>query len=377
MTVLEAAEVGFGASGRNVGLVNAGMWVMPEVVEAALAPPYADRLLDLLGAAPRYVFDLTAKYRIQCEAVHAGTLHCGTGSREISELRQRYSQWAARGAPVRLLTAEETAERTGSRKFDAALLDLRAGTIQPLAYARGLAQAAMDLGARIFTQSPAVRSERGRRGWTVHTTNGSVTSEWVVVATDAYSQGPWNVVRSSQIHLPYFNFATAPLAPEVRAAVLPNREGAWDARLILSSFRLDSAGRLIFGSVGALEGVGRRVHETWARRALRSLYPQLGTIDFEYGWYGNIGLTRDHLPRFHELEPNVVAFCGYNGRGIAPGTAFGRVIADYVSGASDHHSLPLPASRASEPALRTIREWMYRAGSEAVHGMAARFQALS
>src|SRR3546814_8848826 len=28
--LLEAAEVGFGGAGRNVGLVNAGMWVMPD-----------------------------------------------------------------------------------------------------------------------------------------------------------------------------------------------------------------------------------------------------------------------------------------------------------------------------------------------------------
>jgi glycine/D-amino acid oxidase-like deaminating enzyme len=230
----------------------------------------------------------------------------------------------------------------------------------------------MDLGARIFTHSPAVRSARGARGWTVHSTSGSVTSDWILVATDAYSHGQWRAVGDSQIHLPYFNFATAPLAPEVRASILPNREGAWDARTVLSSFRLDAAGRLIFGSVGALEGVGRKVHEAWARRALRRIYPQLGMVGFETGWYGTIGMTPDHFPRFYRLEPHVVAFCGYNGRGIAPGTAFGRVLAGYVSGVTGDDALPLPLSQVSAPALRTMRQWIYRTGAAALHGVAAR-----
>src|SRR3954447_9594658 len=32
--VIEAVEVGFGCSGRNVGLVNAGMWIKPDDVAA-------------------------------------------------------------------------------------------------------------------------------------------------------------------------------------------------------------------------------------------------------------------------------------------------------------------------------------------------------
>src|SRR5271170_4766980 len=59
VTVLDGAEIGFGGSGRNVGLVNAGMWVMPEELVATLGDTYGPRLLTLLGDAPRVVFALT------------------------------------------------------------------------------------------------------------------------------------------------------------------------------------------------------------------------------------------------------------------------------------------------------------------------------
>src|SRR3546814_3640021 len=70
------------------------------------------------------------------------TLHCAVGKSGLQELRKRSAQWLRRDAPVELLDASQTLEKTGTAAFTGALLDRRAGTIQPLAYARGLAGAA-------------------------------------------------------------------------------------------------------------------------------------------------------------------------------------------------------------------------------------------
>lgn len=87
VVVLEAVEAGFGGSGRNVGLVNAGMWVMPDELPAVLGDTYGARLLDLLGHAPRAVFDLIDKHGIACEAERQGTLHCAVGEAGLAEIR--------------------------------------------------------------------------------------------------------------------------------------------------------------------------------------------------------------------------------------------------------------------------------------------------
>jgi glycine/D-amino acid oxidase-like deaminating enzyme len=151
VVVLEAVEIGFGGSGRNVGLVNAGMWVMPDDVPATLGTEHGERLLELLGEAPRVVFDIVGEYDIACELETSGTLHCAVGTAGLEEVEKRAAQWQMRGADVRLLNADETAAKVGSRAYAGALLDLRAGTIQPLAYVRGLADAAIRHGARIHT----------------------------------------------------------------------------------------------------------------------------------------------------------------------------------------------------------------------------------
>jgi len=372
VAVIEAAEIGFGGAGRNVGLVNAGMWVMPENLLKTLPAPYGQRLLTLLGNAPKLVFDIVRQHGIECEATHAGTLHCAAGKAGFDEITARAQQWQARGADVELLDAARAAALLGTRKYAGALLDRRAGTIQPLAYVRGLAGAAQTAGAQIFTHSPvaAVESRNGR--WRVRAANGQVDADWVIMATDAYGVGPGDPARQEQVPLPYFNFATRPLSPQLRAAVLPEGQGAWDTQLIMNSFRMDQAGRLVFGSIGALRGTGIAVHRAWAKRALRRLFPGIGDVDFEAEWYGTIGMTADNLPRFHAYAPRMIGFSGYNGRGIAPGTTFGRVLASYVRGEIAEAELPLPVTPVKAAPFRLPKQMFYEFGAQAAHAVADR-----
>jgi glycine/D-amino acid oxidase-like deaminating enzyme len=373
VVLLEANEIGFGGAGRNVGLINAGMWVMPDDLQGVLGPVYGERLLDVLGNAPQLVMSLIEKHAIPCELERNGTLHLAVGPAGLREIEDRGRQWMKRGAPVAVLDAAETARRVGSSAYTGSLLDMRAGTLQPLAYARGLAQAAIRAGASIYTGSRVTEALQSGTRWLVKTDQGSVTADWIIVSTDAYSTGPWEQVRTEQMHLPYFNFATVPLGDNLCRSILPGREGAWDTRAVLSSFRMDQAGRLVFGSVGALRNTGRAVHKAWAQRSLKKLFPQIGDVEFESEWYGKIGMTTDALPRFHKFAPNVVGFSGYNGRGIAPGTVFGKMLAEHILGRRGEQELPLPLSDVQKPALRAVKEMWYEAGAQLAHLADGRF----
>ena len=371
VAVLEGAEIGYGGSGRNVGLVNAGLWTMPDDLPGVLGQVHGERLLELLGAAPRLVFDLIERHAIPCEPERAGTLHCGVGEKGAAELRERARQWRRRGADVALLDAAETAAKVGSPCYSSALLDRRAGTIQPLAYVRGLAGAAIAAGAAVFTASPVRACRREGARWRVETPAGAVTADWVVVATNAYTSSaadaPWREIREEIVHLPYFNIATVPLSANVARSILPERQGCWDTKDVLSSFRFDRAGRLVIGSVGALRGSGLAIHRSWARRSLKRLFPQIGEVAFEAEWYGKIGMTADSLPRFHRLAERVVSFSGYNGRGIAPGTVFGRTLAEHILGRLAEDVLPLPVTEPRAQGLRGLREAYYEVGSQIAH----------
>ena len=372
VVALEAVEIGFGGAGRNVGLVNAGMWLAPDEIVKRLGADYGERLLDLLGGGPAEVYARVDRHAIDCELVKNGTLHCAVGASGLAKVEERARQWGARGAPVRVLDRAETAKRVGVDIYAGSLLDQRAGTIQPLAYARGLARAALDAGAAIHPRSPVRSAERTGKVWRLKAGAGTVMAGWTVVATDAYAEGAqWPQGKREQVRVPYFNFATRPLAPELKASILPGREGCWDTRMIMNSFRFDRAGRLLFGSIGALRLAGLEVHRAWAARAVRKTFPQIGPVEFEAQWYGMMGMTSNALPRFHRLAPNVVTFCGYNGRGIGTGTVFGRLLAEHVLGRLSEKDLPLPVTEPEAPALPQAREAYYEAGAQIAHVIGA------
>lgn len=374
VAVLEAHEIGFGGSGRNVGLVNAGMWVMPDELPGALGDVHGRRLLATLGEAPALVYDIVRRYAIECEAVRNGTLHCAVGKKGFAEIRVREAQWRRLAAPVHLLDAAETARRVGTAVYSGSLLDLRAGTIQPLAYARGLARAALDRGARIFTHGALQSSHDTGRNWQLKVAGGGMlTAQRILVATNAYTpaHGPWGVLRTELTAFPYFNMATAPLGP-LRDGILPGKEGAWNTQRVLSSFRFDEAGRLVFGSVGALRGCGTAVHRAWARRELQRLFPQLGKMEFEHEWFGTIGMTCNSLPRLHALARHVWSFSGYNGRGIGTGTVFGLWFARLAAGEISVDDMPLPVTSPQTASLRRLREGFYEKASGLVHFVGAR-----
>jgi glycine/D-amino acid oxidase-like deaminating enzyme len=372
VVALEAVEIGFGGAGRNVGLVNAGMWLAPDEIVKRIGPDYGEQLLNLLGGGPAEVYALVEKHGVDCELVRNGTLHCAIGRSGLAKIEERARQWGARGAPVKVLSREETARRIGVDIYAGSLLDSRAGTIQPLAYARGLAQAAIAAGAAIHVRSPVRSAERAGKLWRLTAGEGTVAADWVVVATDAYAEAsPWPHGKREQVRVPYFNFATRPLAPELAASILPGREGCWDTRLIMNSFRFDRAGRLLFGSIGALRLAGLKVHRAWAARAVKKTFPQIDKVEFEAQWYGMMGMTANALPRFHRLAPNVVTFCGYNGRGIGTGTVFGRLLADHVLGTLSEKDLPLPVTEPDAPALPAAKEAYYEAGAQIAHAVGA------
>ncbi|WP_299664127.1 FAD-binding oxidoreductase [uncultured Ruegeria sp.] len=369
--LLEAHQIGHGGSGRNVGLVNAGLWLPPDQIRAHLGQAAGDRLIDLLANAPSEVFDLIDAHKIDCEPVRLGTLHCAHSAKGFGDLRTRYTQLSTSGAPVKLLDADTSRQRTGSPAVHGALFDPRAGTIQPQAYAVGLARAAQDAGAQIYTQSPVESLQQEAEVWVLRGNGATVRAKSVIQATNAYHQGMADTVPD-YVPVYYFQYATAPLSHNLRASILPKGEGCWDTGLIMTSFRLDEAGRFIIGGMGDLSSAGSFAHKAWVRRKLAVLYPQLADQPLTQGWHGRIAMTSDHIPKITQIGPNALAAHGFSGRGIGPGTVFGRLMAESLLN-DDPSLLPVPPVSEHSENWTGLRRAVFETGAALTHFVKARF----
>ena len=166
----------------------------------------------------------------------------------------------------------------------------------------------------------------------------------------------------------YCQFATIPLDDRLRGSILSGLEGCWDTAPIMSSFRLDGDGRMIIGGIGSVDHPAASIHARWARAKLTSLFPQLSETALEYGWSGRIAMTRNHLPRILKLGNNGYAVFGYSGRGIAPGTVFGKSIAQAIVTGMESE-LPLRTIASYSENHAPLRRVWFESGALVVHAL--------
>jgi len=234
--VLEAKQIGFGGSGRNCGLVNAALWLPPQEVRKQLGTTYGPRFISEFGKGPAAVFSLIEKHQIRCEATHTGTIHAAHAPSGYKDLQGRAEEWERLGQPVELLDRDAVSELIGTRVFHGGLLDHRAGTINPMAYCRGLARAALGAGAEISTGVKALQLRKDNQHWIVETDQGEVQANTVVLGTNAYTDDLWPDLKRIFTIIHYFQLASSPMDSSANH-ILPGKQGLWDTGQIMFNIR--------------------------------------------------------------------------------------------------------------------------------------------
>ena len=360
--LLEAREPGWGASGRNGGQVIAGLKYEPEELERLFGPEIGGRLWRISGAAPDFLYALIRRFDIRCDLVNEGWIQPAVGQRGLDLAAARAGQWSARDADCELLDRDQVAAMTGATGYQGGWIDRRGGAVQPLALARGMARACVSLGVSVHGQSPVTNLIREGGRWRVSTARGAVTADTVVLATNAYDTGLWPGLARSIVPIRPFQVASAPLSANLRRSILPGGQIASDSKRMLSYYRLDPEGRLLMGGRAALGHSVAPLIQAELRADAERRFPQIGAAIWEHAWSGWIAMTADHLPHLHNPAPGLWAALGYQGRGLAMGTAMGRELALQLRGGEAARDAwptvplrPLPFHALRRPVLGALR----------------------
>ena len=346
VVVLEATEPGFGGSGRNNGhCVPEWLWQTPNDMLTQYGAERGERMNDFQAGAANLVFSLIREHQIECEAVQNGMLKI-TRSRKLEPaLRERAQQWRRRGKAVRYVEPPELREYVVSDAFIGAMLLESGGHLNPLAYCRGLASAAVNAGATVHAQSPVTAIEREGDGWRLRTPTGALSASTVIMATNAFRHGLWPGIDQAFVPVRAMGIATDPLPEEVRRAVLPgdhNFQEYADFGLGLLFFFFDAQGRLVTGgAIGRGVNADAEYATRWAGRALTKAFPQLGEVRFAHHWEGLFDVSPTKTVGVHELAPRLYAALGFSGRGIPTATAMGRELANMII-ADDPQAMAFP-----------------------------------
>ncbi|KAB1121231.1 NAD(P)/FAD-dependent oxidoreductase [Neorhizobium galegae] len=349
VVLLESHQPGFGASGRNTGFVvpNLKTSLGPNEVVAALGADHAGRLLKLVAGSGRAVFDLISRYDIDCDAIQNGWLQPAHSRAAEKTLHGRMPRLLEAGVDAEWLDRDAMLKRTGLPSLHGGIRVASGGQITPLAYAHGLARAAISAGVRLFGDNPVKSIEPDGQGWRVRTASGEVRARRVLMTTNAMIGNLLPELRASIIPARVFQIATQPLPLPLRETLLPDMAPVADTRRHTFALRWSPDGRLVTGGmVPPLPGRMALARRLFANR-LRRMVPDLPEVRVEFSWTGIIAGTLDFLPRMMRIKPGIYAVIGCNGRGVALTTALGREIGPWLAGrmADADLSLPLTAPR--------------------------------
>lgn len=365
VVVVEAAEPGWGASGRNNGQVIPTLAGHDPSAMVKRHGEAGERFNAVLRDAAQYLFDLVRKYEIPAEAEQAGWVQPVHSPGRFKLAEKRVREWSAIGAPVELLDRKAAAEMLGTDAWFGGFWNRTGGHINPLALARGMAEVALRLGAVIYERSPANSITRDGDRWIVRTARGSVTARALVLATNAYT-GEFAKelapeVAQEVIPVLSWQMATKPISDNIAKTIIPGRQAVSDTHRELYFARWDARNRLVTGGAAVFPGPGGANLRAPIAERLKRLWPQIGDVSFDYVWSGYVGMTPDNLlkpqvpgyPRVHQLGPNGFAWVGCNGRAVALSISLGRELAKATQGTAIE-TLGLPLSQPKPQPFRDI-----------------------
>ena len=345
--VLDAGDIGWGASGRNGGQVNPIGHEPPQTIAQRWQnlhdPSYATRFTQCVIGSADELFDVVRRYGIDCDAEQNGWIRAIHGPSANSDFEALYRGWSTAGADLRLIEEDELQALSGVSGYSRGWVSSAGGSVQPLAYARGLAKAATNAGADIYTHTLVSDLSQQKGHWALATPDGKVEADQVILSTNGYTDNLCAGLEQSIVPIISIQAATEPLTDEQDAQILPGRHTFADTRRVIYYFKKTADRRLVFGSAGFSGELPGTPDRRRIKQGLSRVYPMLDGINIDYIWGGRIAVTQDHLPHIHQPAPGLWTGLGCNGRGVALSTVLGRLLAQLALGA-DIGSLPLPVT---------------------------------
>lgn len=330
VAVLDRGPLGIGASTRNGGMVLPELKAGPRALEAR----YGDlgrRMHQAVEDAFDLVEALTAPGGIACDYVRSGRLEVAHGERSAERLRALADELAeVPGAGARFVPADELGAEIGSKAFAGGLVVERSGGLHPARFHAGLVQRAAAAGAGLHPGHAAVAVRADGRA--VEVAGGrTVRCGDVLIAVNAHADRAAGALRSKVLPMGSSIIATDPLPPELQDAVLPTRRMVYDTRNLLSYWRLDPDGRMVFGGRERLSRTTPAEARDTLHRRLAAVHPQLAGEPVRWSWGGEVALTADRLPHCGRSEGAWYA-TGCNGSGVALNTWMGLRMAGAICG---------------------------------------------
>ncbi len=366
VVMLEGAQVGWGASGRNGGQIVNGLNASLQSIHKRYGADTAKFVASVVQEGGKLIRERVKKYGIACD-LKDGNIFAALNGRHMRDLEERIKVWESYGLRnQQLLSREEMRGHVNSELYAGGAIDRSGGHMHPLNLALGEAAAFESLGGTIYEHSPAVSIDESAAQPVVETPRGRVTCKTLVLCGNAYLGRvmptlEWRVMPvSTQI------MATKPLGDKLAHALIPSDMCVEDVRYILDYYRLSADKRLLFGGGTVYGGSDPSDIKDKLMRNLVKVFPELKDVGIDFAWSGNFALSFTRVPQMGRIGNNTYFAQGYSGHGVVGSHLFGRILGEAIDGDRSRFDVfaklpwvPFPGGRLFRVPYSTMGSWWY------------------
>ena len=349
VTLLEAGEIGSGASGLNGGQLNPGLKHNPQEIIRRFGTKRGKQIMEFVANTPKKTISIIKEHKIDCQLEIGGFVQPAHNKATLRIARERYNDWRTYTNKVEILNKNDITDLIGSDSYIGGFLDKRGGTLNPLKLIKGLATTAQKAGVKIYQNSLVTKASYSNSKWCFETAKSRVEGRAVGIFTNAYTKNLIKSLKKTFIPVQSFQLATKKLPNDLIRNLIPNGFGVSDLNRLLVYYRRGPNNRILIGGRGSLWKPKSVKEFNGLETMLTKIYPELSDTKIEYHWFGNVSITTDFMPRLNVLGPRAISFLGCNGRGVALSPALGPYLSEWLISGKDE-LLPLPVSKK----LKTI-----------------------
>jgi len=366
VAVVEGAQIGWGASGRNGGQIVNGLNASLQTIERRYGHDTASFVASLVTEGGDIIRERISTYAIDCDLKPTNVFTAYTTA-HMAELEERLALWRGYGIENQeMLDAQQIRNYVGSEVYAGGMIDHSGGHLHPLNLALGEATAFESRGGTVFENSIVTSVDYKATKPVIKTSKGSITCKTLVLCGNAYLGNVVPTLASRVMPVSTQIMATEPLTHDEAKQLLPTDTCVEDIRYILDYFRLSADNRLLFGGGTVYSGTDPKDIEAKLRRNMNIVFPSLQNKRIDFAWSGNFALSFSRVPQLGRLNDNTYFAHGYSGHGVTGSHTFGRILSEAIDGDLTRFDvfakvpwIPFPGGRMFRVPYSVAGSWYY------------------
>lgn len=366
--VLEANQSAWGCSGRNAGFIlpSSGRLSFGQM-QAKWGEKVMRGIYDEMQAGVATI-EALIEDGIDCDKQDYGYLKVAHKPRMMKSLLANAElQRKMFGYDLEVLTRSDVHHNFMADQNAHGAVRFKTGFgLNPLKLAKGYEQVAIENGAQIFSSTPVLSVQEHNAGHTLRTPKATVEAKKVVLATNGYTpKGFHPLVNNKSLPVLSQIIVTQPLTDKQLSQInFITSNVVMDTRALKYYYRKLPDNRILFGGRGAITGKGAedRYYADRLLKVLKTSFPSLAALRYDYAWAGWISVSLDDIPHIYQNERQDMFYsAGYCGSGVSFTAQAGKRLADKVAEKPvpdlPIYQTPLPTFPFAP--LRRIGQWGY------------------